>query len=77
MGEHMFEVTEYEPPQIFVTNRRTGETYMFVVGIDGAVTEDGARFDQGNARRTAIAYLAQRAPLQNKVSVSNFAQPHV
>ena len=60
MGERMFEVTKYEPPYIFVTSRRTGETYMFVVGLDGALTHHGARFDQEDARRTAIAYLAQR-----------------
>jgi hypothetical protein len=57
----MFEVTKFEPPHIFVTCRRTGETYQFLVGMDGAVTHDGAGFDQGDARRTAIAYLVQRA----------------
>ena len=56
----MFEVTRYEPPQIFVTKRQTGETYKFSVGIDGAVN-DNALFDQGDARRAAINYLAQRA----------------
>ena len=56
----MFEVTKYEPPQIFVTSRRTGETYAFLVGVDGALAHAEARFDQGDARRTAIAYLAQR-----------------
>jgi hypothetical protein len=60
MGERMFEVTKYEPPQIFVTSRRTGETYKFLVGIDGAVNDE-ALFDQGDARRAAITYLAQRA----------------
>jgi hypothetical protein len=60
MGERMFEVTKYEPPQIFVTSRRTGETYRFLVGIDGAVNGE-AFFDQGNARRAAIIYLAQKA----------------
>jgi hypothetical protein len=60
MGERMFEVAKYEPPQIFVISRRTGETYMFLVEVDGAVTHDGACLDQGDARRTAIAYLAQR-----------------
>ena len=53
----MFEVTKYEPPQIFVTSRRTGETYRFVVENNGALAHEGARFDQGDARRTAIAYL--------------------
>lgn len=56
----MFEVTEYEHPDIFVRSRRTGETYKFLVGNDGALAYDGMRFDQGEARRTAIAYLAQR-----------------
>jgi hypothetical protein len=56
----MFEVTRYEPPHDFVTKRQTGETYKFSVGIDGAVNDD-ALFDQGDARRTAITYLAQRA----------------
>ncbi len=57
----MFEVAKYEPPQIFVTSRRTGETYMFLVGVDGAVTYEEVSLDQENARRTAIEYLAQRA----------------
>jgi hypothetical protein len=55
----MFEV-RYEPPQIFVTKRQTGETYKFLVGNDGAVNDE-IRFDQGDARRAAITYLAQRA----------------
>jgi hypothetical protein len=55
----MFEV-RYEPPQIFVTKRQTGETYKFLVGIDGAVNDE-IRLDQGDARRAAITYLAQRA----------------
>jgi hypothetical protein len=55
----MFEV-RYEPPQIFVTKRQTGETYKFLVGIDGAVNDE-IRLDQGDAHRAAITYLAQRA----------------
>jgi hypothetical protein len=55
----MFEV-RYEPPQIFVTKRQTGETYKFEVGVDGAVNDE-ALFDQGGARRAAMTYLAQRA----------------
>jgi len=55
----MFEV-RYDPPQIFVTKRQTGETYKFVVGIDGAVNDE-ALCDQGDARRAAMTYLAQRA----------------
>jgi hypothetical protein len=57
-----FEVTKCDPPSIFVRCRRTGETYMFSIAGDGAVTPDEARSDQGEARRTAVAYLAQRAP---------------
>jgi len=58
----MFEVTKYEPPHIFVTCLRTGETYKFLIGTDGAMSHDGARFDQEHdARRTAIAYLLRRA----------------
>jgi hypothetical protein len=54
----MFEVTKFEPPQIFVTCRRTGETYMFAIGNDGALERENASFDQADARRAAIAYLA-------------------
>ena len=56
----MFEVTRYESPLVFVTKRQTGETYKFSVGIDGAVNDE-ALFDQGDARRAAMTYLAQRA----------------
>lgn len=56
----MFEVTEYTHPCIFVTCRRTGETYLFFVGADGIVTGDGPA-DEGRARRAAVAYLAERA----------------
>jgi hypothetical protein len=55
----MFEVTRYEPPLVFVTKRQTGETYKFSVGIDGVVNDE-ALFDQGDARRAAITYLALR-----------------
>lgn len=56
----MFEVTRYEPPHVFVTKRQTGETYKFLIGIDGAVNDEKL-YDQGDARRAAIVYLAQRA----------------
>ena len=56
----MFEVTRYEPPHVFVTKRQTGETYKFLVGSDGAVNDERLP-DQGDARRAAIIYLAQRA----------------
>jgi hypothetical protein len=62
--KNMFEVTEYEPPQIFVRSRRTGETYKFLVGDDGALVNDGARSDLGDARRSAIEYLFQRRRAQ-------------
>ncbi len=54
----MFEVTKFEPPHIFVTCRRTGETYVFGIGNDGTLEHESARFDQGAARQAAIAYLA-------------------
>jgi hypothetical protein len=55
----MFEVTSYEHPYIFVRCRRTFETYRFFVADDGTLEHDGARFDLGDARRSAIAYLAR------------------
>ena len=60
MGERMFEVTRYDPPEIFVTSRRTGETYKFSVGGDGDVIDD-LLVDERDARRAAVVYLAQRA----------------
>jgi hypothetical protein len=54
----MFEVTNYGHPYIFVRCRRTFETYRFRIADDGTVEHDGARFDLGDARRTALAYLA-------------------
>jgi hypothetical protein len=56
----MFEVTRYDHPHIFVTCRRTGETYRFLVGTDGELVHDGLRFDIGDARRKAIQYLFER-----------------
>jgi hypothetical protein len=56
----MFEVARYEPPHIFVTNLRTAETYKFQVGDDGALVQEDTFFEQGEPRRTAIAYLARR-----------------
>jgi hypothetical protein len=60
----MFEVTEYEPPHIFVRSRRTGETYKFLVGNDGALVDRASSFDPGDARRAAIAYLIQKREAQ-------------
>lgn len=52
----MFEVTKYEFPQIFVTYRRTGETYKFVVQGNGSLDEGADA--KGDARQAALAYLA-------------------
>jgi hypothetical protein len=60
----MFEVTKYEFPHIFVTSRRTGETYKFLVGIEGLLANNKTRFDQRAAWQTAIAYLAHRERIQ-------------
>lgn len=53
----MFEVTKYEHPEIFVTCRRTGETYRFVVGTIGTTDHEpaGAIHD---ACLAALNYLA-------------------
>jgi hypothetical protein len=57
----MYEVTRYQPPFIFVTSRRTGETYKFGLDNDGALLPDPISIDSGHARRTAIQYLDQKA----------------
>jgi hypothetical protein len=54
----VFEVVRYEHPEIFVTSRRTGETYRFQVCEDGTLSDDDASFDQADARKIAVAYLA-------------------
>jgi len=56
----MFEVTSYQPPFIFVTSRRTGETYKFGLGHDGALLPDATSIDSGHARQSAIQYLDQK-----------------
>ena len=65
-GTMSFEVVSHEHPNIFVVNRQTYETYRFTVGEDGALAHDEPRSDLGEARRTAIAFLARsgkkRAP---------------
>jgi hypothetical protein len=70
MGEDMFEVARYVHPDIFVTNRGTGETFKFQVGSDGVLADQGIHFDYGDARRAAIAYLTRRR--QAKEAVSQF-----
>jgi hypothetical protein len=59
-GSMSFQVVRHEHPNIFVVNRQTYETYWFTVGDDGILGHDGLRSDLGEARRTAIAFLAQR-----------------
>jgi hypothetical protein len=71
----MFEGTKYEPPLIFVTCRRTGETHKLLVGSDGAVAHDGVRLDRDDARRAAIAYLALRAQTNAGEFVNERAPP--
>lgn len=55
-GEHV--AASFEHPYVFVRCRRTGETYRFLVADNGRLEHEGAQFDLGHARRTAIAYLA-------------------
>jgi hypothetical protein len=53
----MFEVTGYDYPDVYVKCRRTSETYHFEIGSDGSLTHKEARYDQGAARRAAMAFL--------------------
>ena len=53
----MFEVTGYDHPDVYVKCRRTAETYHFEIGSDGSLTHKEARYDQGAARRAAMAFL--------------------
>jgi len=55
-----FKVVRHEHPNILVVNRRTYETYRFIVGEDVASTQDGPRSDLREAHRTAMAFLARR-----------------
>ena len=52
----MFEVTKYEHPEIFVTCRRTGETYKFAVDTIGTAYHKPAGA-MHEARRAALSYL--------------------
>lgn len=54
-----FVVEPYEHPAIVVRNTKTGKTYEFMVGDEGALVHNATRFDLGDARRAAIAYLAR------------------
>ena len=59
-GSKSFHVVRHEHPTIFVVNRQTHETYRFTIGDDVARVGVGPPSDLGEARRTAIAFLAQR-----------------
>jgi hypothetical protein len=59
-GSMSFHVVRHEHPTIFVVNRQTYETYRFTIGDDGALARVGPPSDLAEARRTAIAFLAQR-----------------
>jgi metallophosphoesterase superfamily enzyme len=48
-----FQVVRHEHPNIFVVNTQTYETYQFTVGDNVMLSFDG------EAHRTAIAFLAQ------------------
>ena len=54
-----FQVVRHEHPNIFVVNRQTYETYRFTVGDNVMLSFDGVPSDLSEARRTAIAFLAQ------------------
>jgi hypothetical protein len=58
MGDPMFEVTKYEPPEVFVTSRRTGETYRFLVRDNGGLSQEELSVDRDEARQAVITYLA-------------------
>ena len=49
----------HEHPNIFVVNTQTYETYRFTVGDNVMLSFDGVPSDLSEARRTAIAFLAQ------------------
>ena len=59
-----FYVVRHEHPTIFVVNRQTYETYRFTIGDDDddddvGLASIGPPSDLAEARRTAIAFLAQ------------------
>lgn len=55
----MFEVARYEHPKIFVTSRRTGETYRFLVRDDRTVAYGGTTLEHREAWQAAVAHLAR------------------
>jgi hypothetical protein len=59
-GGHELSRRAPRTPTIFVVNRQTYETYRFTIGDDVALAHVGPPSDLAEARRTAIAFLAQR-----------------
>jgi hypothetical protein len=59
-GSMSFHVVRHEHPTIFVVNRQTYETYRFSIGDDVAFAHVDPPSDLAEARRTAMAFLAQR-----------------
>jgi len=59
-GSMRFHVVRHEHSAIFVVNRQTYETYRFNIGDEVALAHVGPPSDLAEARRTAIAFLAQR-----------------
>jgi hypothetical protein len=53
----MWSMVDYVPPTIHLRNTKSGEHAEFQVSADGTLEHSGKRFDQGDARRAAIAYL--------------------
>lgn len=53
-----FHVVRRERANIFVVNRQTYETYRFTIGDDVAVAHVGPPSDLNEARKAAIAFLA-------------------
>ena len=55
----LVQVVRHEHHNIFVVNTQTYETYRFTVGDNVMLSFDRAPSDLSEARRTAIAFLAQ------------------
>ena len=55
-----FHVVRQEHHAIFVVNRQTYETYRFTIGDEVGLAHAGPPSDLAEARRAAIAFLAQR-----------------
>ena len=53
----MFEVTKYEPPQLFVTDHLTGEIYEFLIGTGGVIKQEGAFADVTLVVRRSYIWL--------------------